>query len=274
MIILGINDGHDSGVCLFRDGRIILCSSEERRLNAKNYAGVPTQSIAAVFRRSGIDPREVDLVALSSRIRTTVPTPAINRSTMVLNLLSSLATNGVGNIARSMAAVEATQTSGIVGVPGRLRAVPEAAGAFRSSSLPCRDRLLSSPVGWPCHRPDARRGRGRPLRHRERGPGQRPGGDRAALPSFTAPRRGCIRRSRPISAFVPTSTSTRSWAWRLTASPSMLPTCCGKLSRFPACSSAIGRATLPRGCSVICTGGWPASVSTTSRRRASKSSRN
>jgi carbamoyltransferase len=90
MIVLGINDGHDSGVCLLRDGRIILCSSEERRLNVKNHAGVPEQSIASVFRRSGIAPQDVDLVALSSLIRTTVPTRGHKPVYTVLHLLSSL----------------------------------------------------------------------------------------------------------------------------------------------------------------------------------------
>jgi carbamoyltransferase len=91
MIVLGINDGHDSGACLLRDGRVVLCSSEERRLNSKNHAGVPAQSIAAVLRRSGTDPREVDLVTLSSRIRTTVPTRGHKPIYSVLNTLSSLA---------------------------------------------------------------------------------------------------------------------------------------------------------------------------------------
>jgi carbamoyltransferase len=90
MIVLGINDGHDSGVCLLRDGRVVLCSSEERRLNVKNHAGVPEQSIAAVFRRSGIAPQDVDLVALSSLIRTTVPTRGHKPIYTVLHLLSSL----------------------------------------------------------------------------------------------------------------------------------------------------------------------------------------
>ena len=70
MIILGINDGHDSGVCLLQDGRVLLCSNEERRVNKKNVAGVPVQSIATVFKRTGINPKDVDLITLSSRIRT------------------------------------------------------------------------------------------------------------------------------------------------------------------------------------------------------------
>jgi carbamoyltransferase len=96
MIILGINDGHDSGVCLMRDGRVVLCSSEERRLNEKNHAGIPAQSIAAVFRRSGIDPRDVDLVTLSSRIRTTVPTRGYKPIYSVLHVLYSLGRTEAG----------------------------------------------------------------------------------------------------------------------------------------------------------------------------------
>src|SRR5438552_3366879 len=91
MIVLGINDGHDAGVCLLRDGRDVLCSSEERRINNKNQAGVPEQSIQAVFEHSGIDPKDVDLVTLSSRIRTTVPTRGHKPVYSVLHLLSSLA---------------------------------------------------------------------------------------------------------------------------------------------------------------------------------------
>lgn len=74
MIVLGIHDGHDAGACLSSDGRIVLASSEERRRNIKNYAGVPELSIAAVFKRSGISPSDVDLVALSGLIRNTFPT--------------------------------------------------------------------------------------------------------------------------------------------------------------------------------------------------------
>jgi carbamoyltransferase len=91
MIVLGINDGHDAGACLVRDGRLVLYSAEERRRNVKNYAGVPDQSLAALFARTGIDPKDVDLVALSSRIRTTVPTREAKPIYTVLNALSFLA---------------------------------------------------------------------------------------------------------------------------------------------------------------------------------------
>src|SRR5712692_8137252 len=96
MMILGINDGHDSGACLMEDGRVVLHSSEERRLNVKNYAGIPEQSIAAIFKRSGVDPRDVDLVTLSSTIRTTVYTREYKPIQSVLQLLWSLGLGETG----------------------------------------------------------------------------------------------------------------------------------------------------------------------------------
>lgn len=74
MLVLAIHDGHDSSVCLLRDGKLVMYSAEERRRNVKNYAGVPTQSIEAVFKRTGIDPKDVDLIALSGILRNTTPT--------------------------------------------------------------------------------------------------------------------------------------------------------------------------------------------------------
>src|SRR5262245_46395327 len=104
MIVLGINDGHDAGVCLMKDGRVILVSCEERRLNVKNYAGIPEHSIRVVFRRTGIDPRDVGLVALSSRIRTTVPTlGGRKRIYKVLHFLTWLArTEWATNLGRRL----------------------------------------------------------------------------------------------------------------------------------------------------------------------------
>jgi carbamoyltransferase len=91
MIVLGINDGHDAGVCLFRDGEVLVVSNEERRRNVKNHAGIPDQSIAEVLRRTGVDPKDVDLITLSSMIRTTVPTRGHKPIYPVLHVLTSLA---------------------------------------------------------------------------------------------------------------------------------------------------------------------------------------
>jgi carbamoyltransferase len=91
MIVLGINDGHDAGVCLLQDGKVVLVSNEERRRNVKNHAGIPDRSIEAVFKRTGIDPKHVDLVTLSSMIRTTFPTRGHKPIYSVLHKLTSLA---------------------------------------------------------------------------------------------------------------------------------------------------------------------------------------
>jgi carbamoyltransferase len=91
MITLGINDGHDAGVCLMRDGTPLLVSVEERRINAKNHAGIPVESMKAVFQRTGIDPKDVDLITLSSKIRTTFPTKNPKPIYKVLHILTSLA---------------------------------------------------------------------------------------------------------------------------------------------------------------------------------------
>lgn len=91
MIILAINDGHDAGVCLLKDGRVVLVSAEERRLNVKNFAGIPERSIEAVFQRSGVSPQDVDLITLSARIRTTFPTRGHKPVYTVLHALAWLA---------------------------------------------------------------------------------------------------------------------------------------------------------------------------------------
>ena len=101
MIVLGINDGHDAGVGLVKDGRVLLVSAEERRLNVKNFAGVPEQSLKAVLRRTGVDPKDVDLVALSSKIRTTFPTRGPKPIYSVLHALTWMArTKGATDLGR------------------------------------------------------------------------------------------------------------------------------------------------------------------------------
>ena len=43
MIVLAIHDGHDAGACVIRDGKEVWVSSEERRVNSKNFSGVPVR---------------------------------------------------------------------------------------------------------------------------------------------------------------------------------------------------------------------------------------
>jgi carbamoyltransferase len=88
MLVLGIHDGHDAGACLLQDGKLLMHSSEERRRNSKNWAGIPSQSIDIIFERTGISPKDVDLIALASKLRTTFPTRGHKPVYSVLNFLS------------------------------------------------------------------------------------------------------------------------------------------------------------------------------------------
>jgi carbamoyltransferase len=92
LIVLSVHDGHDGGACLIRDGKIVLHSSEERRNNVKNARGVPRQSITALFERSGIEPKDVDQVALVGAIRTIAPdrTEKFSSSFLLMNTLATL----------------------------------------------------------------------------------------------------------------------------------------------------------------------------------------
>lgn len=96
MIMLAVNDGHDAGACLLKDGRLVLASAEERRVNQKNFAGIPVNSLGALFARTGIQPEEVDALALSSIVRTTVPTREPKRIYRILGWLSWLAKGELG----------------------------------------------------------------------------------------------------------------------------------------------------------------------------------
>ena len=90
MLILGIHDGHDASACLMRDARVVLASAEERRLNRKNYAGTPRESIRELLQRTGASPRDIDLVAIGCRIRTTSPTPEAKPIYSLLHIAGSL----------------------------------------------------------------------------------------------------------------------------------------------------------------------------------------
>lgn len=79
-----------------KDGEVLLVSSEERRRNVKNHAGIPERSIEAVFERTGVSPRDVDLVTLASRIRTTFPTRSPKPIYKILHALTSLARSELG----------------------------------------------------------------------------------------------------------------------------------------------------------------------------------
>jgi carbamoyltransferase len=63
---LGIHDGHTATACLFKDGKIIACISEERINRIKEWGGFPKNAILEVLRISNVKPSEIKAVGISS----------------------------------------------------------------------------------------------------------------------------------------------------------------------------------------------------------------
>jgi carbamoyltransferase len=66
ILVLGVNDGHDAGAALVKNGKVVAAVQEERLNNIKHFAGVPEQSIIQVFKIAKADPSEVNLISLVS----------------------------------------------------------------------------------------------------------------------------------------------------------------------------------------------------------------
>jgi len=63
MIILGLHNDEDSGVCLLEDGVILDAVSEERLNRIKLFKGIPEQSLQYVLRRHNLSLDQVDCFA-------------------------------------------------------------------------------------------------------------------------------------------------------------------------------------------------------------------
>jgi len=63
--ILGITDGQSSGAAIVDDGRILAAINEERIVRIKMARGFPWESIREVLRITGIDPNDIDGVAVA-----------------------------------------------------------------------------------------------------------------------------------------------------------------------------------------------------------------
>lgn len=67
MIILGIHDGHNASAALLKDGKLICALAEERFSRVKNHFGYPANAINAILKFAGINRKDIDVVALSSK---------------------------------------------------------------------------------------------------------------------------------------------------------------------------------------------------------------
>ncbi len=70
---LGLNDGHNAGAALVRNGVVTAAVQEERLVNVKDYSGVPHRAVRWVLQSTGVHPSEVDVVALVSLNRVYAP---------------------------------------------------------------------------------------------------------------------------------------------------------------------------------------------------------
>ena len=67
MYILGIHDGHNSSVCLMRDGKLVSALQEERLQRIKNYWGAPNLAIKKCLSEEGISFEDIEHVVFSLR---------------------------------------------------------------------------------------------------------------------------------------------------------------------------------------------------------------
>ena len=67
MRILGITDHLTSGAALIEDGVVRAAVNEERLARRKMVMGFPRMSIAACLRSAGVEPHEIDMVAVASK---------------------------------------------------------------------------------------------------------------------------------------------------------------------------------------------------------------
>lgn len=65
MIILGITDGQTSGAAIVRDGKVVAAINEERLIRLKQARGFPRASIQTVMALAGVEPRDIDGVAVA-----------------------------------------------------------------------------------------------------------------------------------------------------------------------------------------------------------------
>src|SRR5687767_5367151 len=65
MYILGINAYHaDSSAAIFKDGRLIAATEEERFTRIKHWAGFPVEAIKFCLREAKIELADVDHIAI------------------------------------------------------------------------------------------------------------------------------------------------------------------------------------------------------------------
>ena len=65
-MILGINDTHDSSVCLVKNGKLIEAVLEERITRKKNISSLPVKSIRYLINKYNLNYKNIDAVAVAN----------------------------------------------------------------------------------------------------------------------------------------------------------------------------------------------------------------
>lgn len=86
--ILGIHDGHTSTATIVKDGVILSAISEERITRVKSMGGCPKNAIKEVFRIANMNPKEIDIVAISSFVTPISQEEMLNEKKLVRKIFS------------------------------------------------------------------------------------------------------------------------------------------------------------------------------------------
>lgn len=93
MNIIGIHDGHVAGACLFKNGRLTDCISEERLNRIKAFGGFPGLAIACILKQNNLGYKDIDHFVFPT-LASQVTTQDIS-STTPLRLLRLAAGSGL-----------------------------------------------------------------------------------------------------------------------------------------------------------------------------------
>ena len=66
MIILGLQFGHDAGIMLMRDGKVVRSLIRERHNRAKHAFSMDAAHIDLVLEEAGLSVDDIDMIALTS----------------------------------------------------------------------------------------------------------------------------------------------------------------------------------------------------------------
>ena len=73
MKILGVHDGHNASATLVIDGKLVASKAEERLSRVKHHYGCPMKAIQKVLAIGGIEPTELDGVAMATSTHYRLP---------------------------------------------------------------------------------------------------------------------------------------------------------------------------------------------------------